>query len=190
MILLNALAADHPKWPEVFASRCSAQLGLQHWDSAAADCTYALQLKPHLPTAVYGLAVAQDGQGKRPEAAKTYREYAQLNDPLRDLEDPGAAARPISSTLLGPRPRRLRVRRRARRNRPRRRRPLPPRPARRRAASSPAFRRPTRRCSMSFGTSCSASARERACSSTGSPGGRAAAKTITTPSSELVPAQA
>jgi hypothetical protein len=78
--LLNALAQSYPRWPEVFASRCSAQLGLQHWDAAVADCNYALTLKPSLASALYGLAVAEDGQGRTAEAVKHYRDYAGLND--------------------------------------------------------------------------------------------------------------
>jgi hypothetical protein len=78
--LLNALAQSYPRWPEVFASRCSAQIGLQHWDAAVADCNYALTLKPTLVSALYGLAVAEDGQGRLAEAVKHYRDYAGLGD--------------------------------------------------------------------------------------------------------------
>lgn len=78
--LLNSLAQSYPRWPELFASRCSAQLGLQHWDAAAADCNYALTLKPTLATALYGLAVAEDGQGRLAEAVKHYRDYVGLTD--------------------------------------------------------------------------------------------------------------
>jgi hypothetical protein len=84
--ILNQLAGQYPRWPEIFASRCSAQLGLQHWDAAAADCNYALQLKPRLPAAMYGLAVAEDGRRHYPEAVKAYREYAALNDPEATLK--------------------------------------------------------------------------------------------------------
>jgi hypothetical protein len=84
--LLNQLAADFPRWPEVFASRCSAQLGLKHWDAAVADCNYALVLKPKLPVAMYGLAVAEDGRHNFPEAVKHYRDYAALDDPQATLK--------------------------------------------------------------------------------------------------------
>jgi tetratricopeptide (TPR) repeat protein len=84
--LLNQLAADFPRWAEVFASRCSAQLGLKHWDAAVADCNYALVLKPKLPVALYGLAVAEDGRRNYPEAVKDYRAYAALDDPQATLK--------------------------------------------------------------------------------------------------------
>jgi hypothetical protein len=75
--VLNGLAGEFPRVAEIFASRCSAQLGLQHWAAAEADCNYTLALK-QLPTAVYGLAVAQDGLGKHALAITNYRKYAGL----------------------------------------------------------------------------------------------------------------
>jgi hypothetical protein len=75
--VLNGLAGEYPRIAEIFASRCSAQLGLQHWAAAEADCNYALALK-QLPTAVYGLAVAEDGQGKHGLAIQHYRRFAEL----------------------------------------------------------------------------------------------------------------
>jgi hypothetical protein len=83
--LLNSLAVEHPQIAEVFASRCSAQLGLQHWAAAEADCEYTLKLK-QLPTAVYGLAVAEDGQGKYGEAVMHYRQYAGLAEATAALK--------------------------------------------------------------------------------------------------------
>ena len=83
--VLNALAAENPRVAEVFASRCSAQLGLQHWAAAEADCAYTLALK-QLPTAVYGLAVAEDGQGKYAQAIGHYRQYAGLLDATAQLK--------------------------------------------------------------------------------------------------------
>lgn len=77
--LLNALAAEYPQVPEIFASRCSAQLGLQHWAAAEADCAYSLNFK-QLPTAIYGLAVAEDGQAKYGQAIAHYRQFAALPD--------------------------------------------------------------------------------------------------------------
>ena len=79
-VALNALAAEFPKVPEVFSSRCSAQLGLQQWAYAEADCTYALSLVPRMPTATYGLAVAEDGQSKYAQAIAHYKEYAAMSD--------------------------------------------------------------------------------------------------------------
>ena len=78
---LNALAAQYPLVPEIFAARCSAQLGLRHSAAAEADCTYALSLSPNLPSALYGLAMAEDSQGKNGLASGHYRQYAALTDP-------------------------------------------------------------------------------------------------------------
>lgn len=83
--VLNGLAGEYPRVAEIFASRCSAQLGLQHWAAAEADCNYTLALK-RLPTAVYGLAVAEDGQGKFGAAIQHYRQYAGLPDATAALK--------------------------------------------------------------------------------------------------------
>ncbi len=83
--VLNQLAGEYPRVAEIFASRCSAQLGLQHWAAAEADCNYTLALK-RLPTAVYGLAVAEDGQGKFGSAIAHYRQYAGLPDATAALK--------------------------------------------------------------------------------------------------------
>src|SRR4051812_40868023 len=47
-VLLNQLAAEYPQVAELYAARCSAQLGLKQPVYAEADCTYALKLKPSL----------------------------------------------------------------------------------------------------------------------------------------------
>jgi len=85
--VLNALAAQYPRVAEIFASRCSAQLGLRRPPAAEADCAYALVLRPNLASAVYGLAMAEDGQGKNELAAGHYRQYAALNDPQAIYKD-------------------------------------------------------------------------------------------------------
>jgi tetratricopeptide (TPR) repeat protein len=77
---LNALAGEYPRVAEIFASRCSAQLGLAHHAEAAADCTYALTLKPQLASARYALAIAEEGMGKTQAAITHYREYAAYDD--------------------------------------------------------------------------------------------------------------
>lgn len=79
--LLNALAAQYPRVPEIFTTRCALQLGLRRGGTAEADCTYALALKPNLPSAVYGLAIAEDSLGKTEQAIAHYRQYAALDDP-------------------------------------------------------------------------------------------------------------
>lgn len=79
--LLNALAAQYPRVPEIFTTRCSLQLGLRRGATAEADCTYALALRPNLPSAVYGLAIAEDSLGKTELAIGHYRQYAALEDP-------------------------------------------------------------------------------------------------------------
>lgn len=98
--VLNALAADHPRVAEIFASRCSAQLGLQHWAAAEADCAYTLRLKP-LPTAIYGLAVAEDGQGKLAAAVTHYRQYAALVEALPALKQQALSRAGLLDAQLG-----------------------------------------------------------------------------------------
>ncbi|MBK7857400.1 MAG: hypothetical protein IPJ65_02005 [Archangiaceae bacterium] len=74
--LLNELAPANPKWAELYAARCSAQLGLGRPDTAAADCRYALAVKPTLYVALYGLATAEEKLGQGALAAQHYRQYA------------------------------------------------------------------------------------------------------------------
>lgn len=76
---LNALAAEYPQVPEVFAARCTAQIGQQRHESSEADCAYALKLWPDYGPALYALGAAKKGQGKRVLAASTYRRYAALD---------------------------------------------------------------------------------------------------------------
>lgn len=77
---LNALAAVYPRVPEIFATRCSAQLGAGQSPGAEADCRYALRLKPELTMAMYALAVAEDNQGKTSDALAHYRDFAGRRD--------------------------------------------------------------------------------------------------------------
>lgn len=95
--VLNQLAAEYPRTAEIFASRCSAQLGLQHWAAAEADCNYTLALK-RLPTAVYGLAVAEDGQAKFGLAIQHYRQYAGLPDATAALKAHALARADVLTT--------------------------------------------------------------------------------------------
>ncbi|MBK7860933.1 MAG: DUF2846 domain-containing protein [Archangiaceae bacterium] len=97
--LLNSLAGELPQVAEVFASRCSAQLGLQHWAAAEADCAYTLKLKP-LPTAIYGLAVAEDGQKKYVEAVTHYRQYAGLAEASAELKQQAMARADLLATRV------------------------------------------------------------------------------------------
>jgi hypothetical protein len=90
--VLNGLAAQYPRVPEIFATRCTAQLGLSHFPAAEADCAYALAVRPNLPSAMYGLAIAQDKQGKVELAVGHYRKYATLEDPQATFK-PQALAR-------------------------------------------------------------------------------------------------
>jgi hypothetical protein len=78
-VMLNELSGEYPKLAEIFAARCSAQLGLRQPAYAEADCNYALQLKPSLSNARFGLAEAEESLGKRDLAARHYREF--INDP-------------------------------------------------------------------------------------------------------------
>lgn len=98
---LNTLARDYPRVPEVFATRCSAQLGAGSNAAAEADCRYALSLKPDLATAIYALAVAEDNQGKGAAAVATYRQYAARPD-----ADPSLRANALArvEVLSSPKP--------------------------------------------------------------------------------------
>ncbi len=77
---LNALAGEYPRVAELFAARCSAQIGLKRYPGAEADCTYALAVKPELPVAVHALGMAQEAQGKRDAAIASFRRYAAYDE--------------------------------------------------------------------------------------------------------------
>ena len=83
--LLNELSVVEPKWAEVFAARCSAQLGLNQPGYAERDCAYALRLKPELAIARYSLATAERKLGKSADAARHFREYASMTGVPADL---------------------------------------------------------------------------------------------------------
>ena len=82
-LVINQLTTEYPRVAELYATRCSAQLGLKQPQYAEVDCAYALKLKPTLSMAMYGLASAEEAQGKRELAARHFREYQR---------DPGARA--------------------------------------------------------------------------------------------------
>jgi hypothetical protein len=98
--VLNEVAAKEPRWAEIFSARCSAQLGLKRPDSAAADCRYALQVKPELVVALYGLATAERALGQDAQAAAHFRQYAGSTNPDATLELK-AAARKAADELEG-----------------------------------------------------------------------------------------
>jgi hypothetical protein len=75
------VAQREPRWAEIFSARCTAQLGLKRPDSAAADCRYALQVKPELVVALYGLATAERALGQNALAAAHFRQYASSSNP-------------------------------------------------------------------------------------------------------------
>src|SRR4051812_24907310 len=90
--VLNALAGPHPRVAEIFALRCSAQIGLGRFSASEADCAYALTIKANLASALYGRAVSEDNRGKVALAIGPYRRYAALEDPQAPYK-PHAAAR-------------------------------------------------------------------------------------------------
>jgi hypothetical protein len=102
--VLNTLSASYPRVPEVFATRCSAQLGAGLSPGAEADCRYALTLKPALSMAMYALAVAEDNQGKSNDAVAHYRDYASRPD-----ADPGLRAQSLNRVETLSRPQALAV---------------------------------------------------------------------------------
>ena len=102
---LNALAGENPRVPELFAARCSALLGLKKDSAAEADCTYALTLAPQMAMAVYGLAKAEESQGKRDAAILHYRQYAGMGGvPSSNRSDAQARVAALSSSASAPTP--------------------------------------------------------------------------------------
>jgi hypothetical protein len=97
---LNDLSGEFPRVAEIFAARCSAQLGLRQAQYAEADCAYALQLKPSLSNARFGLAEAEEGLGKRDLALRHYREF--INDPAARADLKGEAAKRADGVTRGP----------------------------------------------------------------------------------------
>lgn len=87
--VLNALAKKSPRCAEVFAARCSAQMGLRAWQQAANDCSYALSLKPGLISAVYAQATAEKNLGHVDKARQLFTQYVESDDPqvVDDLRD-------------------------------------------------------------------------------------------------------
>lgn len=86
-VVLNQLTAEYPRVAELYATRCSAQLGLKQPGYAEADCAYALKLKPSLSMALYGLATAEDAQGKRELAVKHFQQYQKDPNGRADLKE-------------------------------------------------------------------------------------------------------
>jgi hypothetical protein len=85
-VILNQVAAEYPKVAELYAARCSAQLGVKQAGYAETDCAYALKLKPTLSMALYGLASAEEALGKKDLAARHFREYQQDPGAREDLK--------------------------------------------------------------------------------------------------------
>lgn len=86
-LVINQLTTEYPRVAELYATRCSAQLGLKQPQYAEVDCAYALKLKPSLSMAMYGLASAEEAQGKRELAARHFREYQRDPGARGDLKD-------------------------------------------------------------------------------------------------------
>ncbi len=81
---LRALNEAIDIWPgfvDAYIARGSAQVGVGRLEGAAADYEYALKLDPGRASALYGLAEAYRGLGRRAEAADLYHRYAQANAP-------------------------------------------------------------------------------------------------------------
>lgn len=105
--LLNGLATDFPRVPDIYRLRCSAQLGMKHWAAAESDCKYSRTLKDSA-LALYGLAVAEDGLGRAADAVAHYREYVahpqssldlrrQASDRIAVLVQPAPEVPPVAS---------------------------------------------------------------------------------------------
>jgi tetratricopeptide (TPR) repeat protein len=65
-----------PGYPVALVARGSAQMGLLHYDAAAADYSAARTADPSLASPLFGLAEAYRALGQGTKAAQLYREYA------------------------------------------------------------------------------------------------------------------
>jgi tetratricopeptide (TPR) repeat protein len=76
LIALDDALRRKPGYGVALVARGSAQMGLLHYDAAAADYTAARSADPSLASPLFGLAEAYRAQGLPQKAADLYREYA------------------------------------------------------------------------------------------------------------------
>jgi tetratricopeptide (TPR) repeat protein len=76
VIALDDALRKKPGYGVALVARGSAQMGLLHYDAAAADYTAAHSADPSLASPLFGLAEAYRALGSPQKAAELYREYA------------------------------------------------------------------------------------------------------------------
>jgi len=76
LVALDDALRKKPNYGVALVARGSAQMGLLHYDSAAADYAAARAADPSLASPLFGLAEAYRALGQPQKAAELYREYA------------------------------------------------------------------------------------------------------------------
>jgi len=83
---LNDALSKKPGYAVALVARGSAQMGLLHYEAAAADYSAARTADPGLASPLFGLAEAYRAMGQAAKAAQLYREYA--GSPASDVQQP------------------------------------------------------------------------------------------------------
>lgn len=76
LVALDDALRKKPGYGVALVARGSAQMGLLHYDAAAADYAAARNADPSLASPLFGLAEAYRALGQPQKAAELYREYA------------------------------------------------------------------------------------------------------------------
>ncbi len=76
VVALDDALRRKPGYGVALVARGSAQMGLLHYDAAAADYEAARTADPSLASPLFGLAEAYRAMGQQQKAAELYREYA------------------------------------------------------------------------------------------------------------------
>jgi tetratricopeptide (TPR) repeat protein len=76
LVALDDALKKKPGYGVALVARGSAQMGLLHYDAAAADYAAARAADPALASPLFGLAEAYRALGQAQKAAELYREYA------------------------------------------------------------------------------------------------------------------
>ena len=76
LVALDEALRRKPGYGVALVARGSAQMGLLHYDAAAADYAAARTADPSLASPLFGLAEAYRALGQPQKAAELYREYA------------------------------------------------------------------------------------------------------------------
>ena len=83
---LDEALQKRPGYGVALVARGSAQMGLLHYEAAAADYSAARSADPALASPLFGLAEAYRAMGQTAKAAQLYRDYAA--SPASDVQQP------------------------------------------------------------------------------------------------------